>query len=425
MKISAEDRARAIASMARAASPLPVAPEGRPAFGLRASLEATAALTESERTDLLARAVAREDVRLVVDLMAWEQDRPGADGQPIRNRNNVRFRSGAMAAVGRSGRGTPYLRDHDQRSMAAVGGQIVASKTTKLEGGGYEVHQTALVTEPAAVERHLRGLARNVSIGWRATGPVICTACGTEVFEACWHFPGDVAELKDGSKTTVQWEWTDAELIETSEVAIPAVPTAGIEGIRAAAIAAAAQCSSNEQPGPTPHRSTIMSISPALAAKLGLAATATEAEALAAVEQMQTREREAASSLAILEAEAKIDKSTPVDKFVAAAIAEGKLKPADEGPWRELFALSPDRARARMAERPAGSATPVGQPRQADKPEPTETAAAGGTTRDTAAAAVLAKHGRDHGAAVKFAALFGARNPAADVAKFAAGIKEG
>lgn len=419
MKISAKERDAAIAAASRASIT-------ETAIELRASETAAEKLTPAQVDELLAKAVARERVEVVIDLLAWEQGKRDAAGNVIPNRNRVRFRDGAMMALGRSGKGTPYLRDHDKWSMAAVGGQVIESKTVKVDDAGhYEIRQRVSVTEPTAVERVLRGLTRHVSIGWRPTGPILCTACDAEVLTECWHFPGDTATV-DGQEVEVWWEYQDAELVETSEVPVPAVPTAGLEAIRSAF--AAAHENSNRGPAPHNEDNDTMKLTPALAAFLGIAVTASDDEIDAAVAKVKPEVEGAAAvkaELAILKAEAAIDKSTPVDKFIQAAVAEGRITPADEGPWRELFGLAPDRARARMAERAPGSATPAGKPLQSGTPLPEDvTPAPAASDRDAKARAVVEKAGRNYDNVAKFAKAFGAKDPKAAIAKHVAGIEE-
>lgn len=186
--------------------------------------------------ELLAKAVRRERVSAQLDLMAFEQGELDSDGQVLRNRNYVRFRDGAMMSLGRSGRGTPFLRDHRQRDSLSVEGTIIESQTHKVaETGHYKLQQTALLTEPVAVEAALRGLMSAVSIGWNPTGPVMCTVCKAEILTVCWHWPGDmVAGTQAGAPTqVVEWEYTSAELLETSRVPIGGVATAGVDRVRA------------------------------------------------------------------------------------------------------------------------------------------------------------------------------------------------
>jgi hypothetical protein len=183
--------------------------------------------SQAQLDELLAKAVARERVELDLVVHAYEQ----TPGQP--NRNGVRFRDGMMRALGRSGRGNPFLRDHQQRDVTARGGTILESDTVPLEGGGYAIKQLVRLTDPSAVERALRGNMSAVSIGWNPTGDVVCSHCGTPVLEDCWHWPLDVLETEQGT-VTIEWVFTEAELLETSEVSIGGVPNAHVEDIRAA-----------------------------------------------------------------------------------------------------------------------------------------------------------------------------------------------
>jgi hypothetical protein len=66
-----------------------------------------AAVTPATRDELLAKVRAGEHVELELEVHAFEQ----SAGE--RNRKNVRFRDGAMQALGRSGVGKPVLRDHE------------------------------------------------------------------------------------------------------------------------------------------------------------------------------------------------------------------------------------------------------------------------------------------------------------------------
>lgn len=185
-------------------------------------------ISKSDRDELLRRAVARERVELQLELLAYTQSKGS------RNRNNVRFGDDAIKPMAATGVGTPFLRDHEQYDARARGGTIMAS-FAKTAAGAIEVRQTVMLVEPGAVERALRGLMGSVSIGWRPTGPIMCTVCKAEIFELSdcyegWHVPG--AETDDGE--IVEWEYTAAELVETSEVSVPGVPEARVDEIRQA-----------------------------------------------------------------------------------------------------------------------------------------------------------------------------------------------
>lgn len=196
-------------------------------------------ITDELRDQLLAKCAAGEHVEIEVDILAYEQ-RPG-----VANRNFLRFRDGAMLKLGASGKGTPFLKNHDQGDVEARGGTITRSLTEKVGEGEYHVRQTARISAPWAVSMALRGLLDKVSIGW-AGDDVTCSACGTAVYTECYHWPGDrVSEEAgaDGKKRyvrdrkgnlRVEWIFNDPSLVETSAVNVPAVPMAGIEAVRAA-----------------------------------------------------------------------------------------------------------------------------------------------------------------------------------------------
>ncbi len=329
---------------------------------------------------LLAKAVARERVSLEMDVLAYEQGQRNAAGIVQKNRNGVRFRDGAMQSLGRSGKGSPFMRDHRQGDSTARGGTVIDSKTVKLtEDGHYQIQQTVELTDPAAVERALRGLMSSVSIGWSPTGPVNCTACGTEIFSKCYHFPFDLVKLKDGTELEVEWEFTAAELVETSEVPVPGVPSAEIKDVRAALAATLSanpglrsilEREGNFNDGKPVEETQVMD--PKLLALLGLSATATPEEILAAVSKMtkdagadKAELAIATSRLAAFQGDIdalKADKATrDQDTFIVDALASGRMSKGEESMIRALYESSPDRATKLMAERPAGSVTPVGQ----------------------------------------------------------------
>lgn len=185
---------------------------------------------------------------LDVPMLAYEQ-KAGED-----NRNFVCFRDASMRAIGKTGAGKPFLRDHSQRDSMARGGTLVESGTEAPTEGHYEIRQVARLTAPWAIDMYLRGNMTTVSIGWIPTGPVLCSVCNAPVGEKCggwWkHWPGDrlkeVIDEETGEKSyvdsnkgsiVVRWIYTAAELIETSCVPVPGVPTAEMDplglGLRA------------------------------------------------------------------------------------------------------------------------------------------------------------------------------------------------
>jgi hypothetical protein len=383
------------------------------------------AVADDRRAALLAAAVAREAVEIELDVLAFEQ-RPGE-----RNRNCFRFRDGAMMNLGRTGKGTPFLRDHDKWSVDAISGEVIESKTVKVAEGHYEVRQTVRLTEPSAVERALRGNLKAVSIGAMPTGPVLCSLCGTPIFEDCYHWRGDEVDV-DGQAVVIEWIYTEAELVETSEVPIGAVPRAGVQTIRAAIAAAG-----NANGGRGPQEHSEMKNRAAIVAKLKVAGLVTSAEPTdeeigAALDQLLGDHAE----LQLVQHQATAQAQTAEDRFIADGLASGRILTADVDVWRSSFRASPDRAQALMAKRPANCATPVGQPPQRERAEPTDQeaaaaarAAAAGTTpealdRDTKARKVLEAHHVPYNDAIRYAGIFGADNPKAAVAKHCAGIEE-
>ncbi|MGE0547608.1 MAG: Mu-like prophage major head subunit gpT family protein [Kofleriaceae bacterium] len=382
-----------------------------------AELRANGVAIKAEwRNEMLAKLAAGEHVEIELDLLAYEQ-RAGE-----RNRNSVRFRDGAMTELGRTGTGSPFLRDHEQWDSRAKAGRVLKSATTKLGDGNYEIRQTVKLSAPWAVEMALRGLMDTVSIGWRPTGPVMCSLCDAPIFEKCWHFPGERFREQDlGEKgkriardasgdIVVEWIYTKAELVETSVVNIPGVPNARIDGVRASMFASlAAQHPSlrsvlEREGKPTgediPEEKHDMD--PKLLALLGLAATATADEVLAAVASMRNEANADRAELQITRSrltafQGDIDalnadkRKRDEDAFIASALSTGRMGKGEEPMIRALYESSPERARKLMEERPAGSVTPVGQQRQsANDPDPVitggESLAPAGRGRDFALA---------------------------------------
>lgn len=190
------------------------------------------AVSADQRNALLARVAAGEHVELEMDIIPFRQ----RDGE--RNRNNIRFRDGAMRRLGSSGKGMPFLRNHAQYDQMAVGGTIASSKMEHVVADGaaeWQLHQTVKLSAPWAVDQALRGLIHFFSIGWDPTGAVLCSVCGNDYYkwgdDGCRHYRGQV--LDDGA--VVELVYQDAVLVETSAVPVPAVLGTEVEEIRAAA----------------------------------------------------------------------------------------------------------------------------------------------------------------------------------------------
>lgn len=386
-----------------------------------------AAVTPAMRDELLAKVKAGDYVELEIDVHAFDQE----TGK--RNRKNVRFRDGAIQALGRSGAGKPVLRDHEQGDSLAVAGKITSSKGEKVEEGKYSIDQVWNVTAPWMVELALRNLLSFVSIGWSATGPVMCSACDAPVFSQCYHCPGDMLseQVGDDGKTrkvrdrkgsiVVEWVYTSAELTETSITPVPAVTSARIESIRAALSAHGGGISPPAEEG--------NNMDPKLLALLGLAATAGVSEVLSAVESLVADRAElklATSELKIANGELETlrgeKRKTEADQFIADALSSGKIAKGDEAQWRDLFELSAERARKRMSERVDGSATPVGQKRHSAENHTEDKAAATGGDAIAETHKILKANGVDPKAAAHYASRFGVTgDPMKAIAKHCAG----
>jgi hypothetical protein len=198
------------------------------------------AISNEMRDELLRKCAANEYVELTLDVIAYEQK----DG--VSNRNFVRVSDKAMKQLATSAKGKPFLFDHNQSDSSAVCGMIESATLETAADGTAQIRQNVKLTAPKAVDMALRGLMKTVSISWRATDTVECSACKTPVFTDCYHFPGDkvrkmlttegkeifVRDRKNGTDR-VEWVYNGVETLETSPVPVPAVPTARIDGIRA------------------------------------------------------------------------------------------------------------------------------------------------------------------------------------------------
>lgn len=327
---------------------------------LAAGVTTAIRLTDEERDQLLAKCVACEFVKLTLEITAYEHS---ADAP---NRRFVKLRDGAVLSAAKTALGRPFLRDHDQGNTLARGGTILESRGVRRGDGDYAIVQVVELTAPWAVELALRGLLTFVSIGLRATGPVLCSCCGTEVLTECWHFPGEEMGAEPGDEPDVcEWIYTSAEIVETSSVNVPAVIGAHIESIRAALSAALGG------PPPEGHGMSLVRI----AALLSLAATAGETEVLSAVESQGKRLKSLELELGVANKdlvtvtgerdvlkEAKL--ATEAKSFIDEAIGLGKIAPADSETWSSLYALDSVKALSLMAARKPGTSTPAGKPRQ-------------------------------------------------------------
>jgi hypothetical protein len=343
------------------------------------------------RLELLARSRDGEQIELEMACSPFLQ----RDGE--RNRNCLRFRRGALSALGRSGAGTVFLRDHRQGDLMARGGTVLSSKMERGDGGLYRLRQGIALFEPWAVQKALTGSIDRFSIGWHATGPILCTACGSEVLDQCWHWPGDVVEARGEDRFVVEWEFQAAELVETSAVGVPAVLGTQVEEIRAALATALGTNVDNVRAALGSARSRKRPAHAGRSAKmdelmrvLGLDVGASEELALAAVEALKRRagdaeKRLAATAAQLEEASAALARERATretleataaqeaeEAFIRGGVESGKIRPGGklEVALRDMFALDREAAAEMLDGAPV--VTPVGAARQSDKPAPVE-----------------------------------------------------
>jgi hypothetical protein len=189
---------------------------------------APAGLSEAERRELITKVRAGEHVELEFHALTYRQK----DGHP--NRNGLRFKPSKLAKIARSWKGKPALVDHRSYSSSARIGTILDSELVELADGWVGFRQLFRVVKPEAVISVLDGTLDRFSIGWDATGPVVCTAHGTPVFQGCQCWPLDSVTTVDGETKIAEYEFTSAEGDETSGVNTPAVSGTKIEDVRAA-----------------------------------------------------------------------------------------------------------------------------------------------------------------------------------------------
>jgi hypothetical protein len=377
-------------------------------IGLRAAGQA---LDDTTRAELIERSLRGEHVELELDLVAYVQI-PG-----VRNRNCIRFKPGRLQSMARTGVGTPFLRNHAQYDVMSAGGTIAASKLVKSGAGKderRELHQTARLTVPWAVQAALQGVLGKFSIGWWPTAAVHCSLCDAPIQECLWkrgHWRGSE---HDGA--IVEFVFQDAELVETSAVNVPAVPETGVRGIRSAgletwptedldklqaidslfALGAVWTVHANQDQPHIGEEHTTMADSKSALARinpaLGLQAEASEEATLAAVSALvkarddATRARglaesqladvSAARDAAVAERDTlAAEKAALVaqtreqgaDEFVARAVEQGKCPAngATAGYFRTLYLQNQAAAEESLAAAPV--VTPVGQGMQSDK----------------------------------------------------------
>lgn len=343
------------------------------------------AVGDAERKELLERVRAGEHVELEIEAVTYIQ-------RETPNRNFVRFKKQALRALATSGKGTPFLTNHDQCDVNSRGGTIVKSALVTNGAGEAEIHQTLRLVKPWAVEGVLDGTIDRFSIGWRSTGAIVYRHNREVVEDWPRHWPGDEIETEDGT-IVVEWEFTSAELVETSAVNVPAVVGTGIAGFRAALAAhlggspsevhvVASGVVHDESPrvrrsrfneALSRHQEDTMN---RLFKRLGLSADASEESVLAAVDKLEqgikdaNDARDAAAlelkteraahdvtktALAAFEKAEEDAKAAKVDALIAKLYAEGKLVKAAgqpdeaEADLRSLAGLGIEKAERQAA----------------------------------------------------------------------------
>ena len=179
-------------------------------------------LTNADRAGLLQRLRAGEHIELEANITAFiQRDTP--------NRNFVRIKPGALPMMSTSFRGQPFLRDHASYELDARGGTILDSTFKHNEDGSKAISMRVKAVKPWAVEGLLDGTIDRFSIGFRRTGPVLCSLDEQPLYGrgCCDHWPGDLVDGK-----VCEALYTAAEGTEVSAVNVPAVVGTGIEAVR-------------------------------------------------------------------------------------------------------------------------------------------------------------------------------------------------
>ena len=205
-----------------------------PAGGVLFVADGATKLERGDRDRLVAELRAgRGPARLHVEAVVFRQD-------AAPNRAFVRFKPAILRSLAKSFVGLPFLRDHEQRDLAAVGGSILVSEFHGAEGHG-EIRQTLELVKPWAIEAALDGTMSRFSIAWNNISPAVCSECDAPLFRTpfgpmpgCTHMPGDELEVRGGGKRFVETMIAAAEGVETSAVTVPAVRETSVESIRAA-----------------------------------------------------------------------------------------------------------------------------------------------------------------------------------------------
>jgi hypothetical protein len=305
---------------------------------------------DEKRRELISSIRGGKHVELAASAVTFRQ----RDGSP--NANFLRHKPSRLGALAESFKKMPLLVDHAKWAQRSRIGTITKSELADLPHEWSGFRQQLHVVKPDAVISVLDGTLDRFSIGWRPTGPVLCTVHKTDIRSrnSCRCWPGDRVEL-DGKEQITEYEYQSAEGVETSAVNVPAVSGTKIEDVRAALAAEL----NLQLEGPRTMQFT------RLAAILGLVALSTEADedrAIRAVEDIKRgklaaeQERDTARTelKSAIEKTAQLAASTikvTVDAMLEDAYRNGKLLYSREGETGKALP-SPREARLRkIAER--------------------------------------------------------------------------
>lgn len=285
------------------------------------TLKAGAADSSARKRELIKAVRAGEHLELSIRARTFRQK----DGRP--NKNFLRLNPARLGEIAATFAGQPMLLDHNKWSQRSRVGTITASEAEAQGHGWTAFMQTLQVVKPDAVISVLDGTLDRFSIGWAATGAVLCTAHKVDLRSrnACGCWPGDKVAL-DGVEHIVEYEFQSAEGIETSGVNVPAVSGTRIEDVRAALAA---------ELGIPKSKGQDMDLVAILAGILGCAANAPDVQRavevahrgrLAAEQERDTARTELAEAKKTALAAVAKSLATEVNALIADAYKAGKLR---------------------------------------------------------------------------------------------------
>lgn len=309
--------------------------EGIQIFGADVVMRGTPAtkLEDAQRREIIELTRAGKQIELMVPARTYRQK----DGNP--NQNHMRLKPARLATIAKTFAGRPMLVDHRKIQESAIG-RIASSELADAAGGWAEFAQTFHVTTPRGVIGILDGTLAEFSVSWRRKGnaPIMCTAHGVDILgsKSCYFredcYPGKTVALDSGN-VIAEYEFGDAEGVETSGVIGPAVSGTRIEGIRALLAAELGIVETQ-----TRKRTRKMKNFSLLAVALGLPSLTEDDDATAAariVEDLAAAKEErdtfsaqlAEEKTAHAETKAKLNVAlgATVDQMIAKCYADGKL----------------------------------------------------------------------------------------------------